>query len=97
MTKQNACSFYSDGKESACNAEDPGSIPGLERCPGEENGSPLQYPCLENSMDRPWSCKESDMTERLTHTFYIMPLCSPLAINSYHNEILPETELHLLQ
>ena len=41
----------SDGKESACNAEDPGSIPGSGRSPGEENGYPLQYFCLENSMD----------------------------------------------
>ena len=39
------------GKESACNARDPGSIPGLGRSPGEENGNPLQYPCLENLMD----------------------------------------------
>ena len=36
----------SDGKESACNAGDMGSIPGLGRSPGEENGNPLQYPCL---------------------------------------------------
>ena len=36
---------------SACNAGDPGSIPGLGRSPGEGNGNPLQYPCLENSMD----------------------------------------------
>ena len=42
----------SDGKESACNAEDLGSIPGLGRSPREENGTPLQYFCLENSMDR---------------------------------------------
>ena len=42
----------SDGKESACNAEDPGSIPGLERFPGEGNDYPLQYFCLENSMNR---------------------------------------------
>ena len=40
------------GKESACNAEDPGSIPGLRRSPGEGNGSPLQYPCLGNAMNR---------------------------------------------
>ena len=40
------------GKESACSAEDPGSVPGLERSPGEGNDSPLQYSCLENSMDR---------------------------------------------
>ena len=42
----------SDGKESACSAGDAGSIPGLGRFPGEGNGSPLQYSCQENSMDR---------------------------------------------
>ena len=42
----------SDGKESACNAGDAASIPGLGRSPGEGNGSPLQYSCLENPMDR---------------------------------------------
>jgi len=36
-------------KESACNAGDPGSVPGLERSPGEGNDYPLQYSCLENS------------------------------------------------
>ena len=41
-----------DSKESACNAEDPGSIPGLGRSPGEGNSNPLQYSCLENPMDR---------------------------------------------
>ena len=40
------------GKESACSTGDPGSIPGLGRSPEEENGNPLQYPCLENLMDR---------------------------------------------
>ena len=40
------------GKKSAYNAEDPGLIPGLGRFPGEGNGYPLQYSCLENSMDR---------------------------------------------
>ena len=60
----------SDGKESAFNAGDLGSGPGLGRSPGEENGYPLQYSCLENSMDRgtcrgysPWGCREGDMTE----------------------------------
>ena len=42
----------SDGKESACNAADLGLIPGLGRSPEEGNGNPLQYSCLENSMDR---------------------------------------------
>ena len=42
----------SDGKASACNAGDPGSIPGSERVPGEGNVNPLQYSCLKNSIDR---------------------------------------------
>ena len=41
-----------DSKESACNAGDSGSIPGLGRSPGEENDYPLQYSCLENIIDR---------------------------------------------
>ena len=41
----------SDSKASACNTGDPGSIPGSGRSPGEGNGNPLQYSCLENSMD----------------------------------------------
>ena len=42
----------SDGKASASNAGDPGSISALGRPPGEENGNPLQYSCLKNSMDK---------------------------------------------
>ena len=42
----------SDGKEAACNEGDPGSIPGLIRSPGEENGYPFKYSHLQNSMDR---------------------------------------------
>ena len=57
----------SDGKESACTAGDLGSIPGSGRSPGEGNGNPLQYSCLENSMDRgSWQATELDMTEQLT-------------------------------
>ena len=41
----------SAGKASACNAGDLGSIPKLGRSPGERNGNPLQYTCLENSMN----------------------------------------------
>ena len=61
----------SDGKESACNARDPGSIPGLGRSSGEGNGNPLQYSCLENSMDRGawrptvYGQKELDISEQL--------------------------------
>ena len=42
----------SDGKEPACSLADPGWIPRLGRSPGEGNGSPLQYSCLENPVDR---------------------------------------------
>ena len=42
----------SDGKESACNAGEPGLVPGLGRSPGEGHGHSLQYSCLENPMDR---------------------------------------------
>ena len=62
----------SDSKVSAYNAGDLGSIPGSGRSPGEGNGNPHQYSCLENPMDggtwlgySPWGCKESDTTERL--------------------------------
>jgi len=67
----------SAGKESACNAGDLGSIPGLVRFPGEGNGYPLQYFDLENFMAEeltgysPWCCKESDMTERLSLHFLV--------------------------
>ena len=60
----------SDGKESACNAGYLGPIPGSGTYPGDGNGYPLQYSCLENSMDRRawWATvqgvkKESDMTK----------------------------------
>ena len=43
--------LVADGKASVCNAGESGSIPGLEGSPGEGNGSPLQYSCLENPMD----------------------------------------------
>ena len=42
----------SNGKESACNSGDPGSIPGSARFPGERNGNPLQYSCRESPKDR---------------------------------------------
>ena len=63
----------SAGKGSACNVGDLGSIPGLERSPGEGKGYPLQYSALENSMDciySPWSHKESDTTEKLSLSLF---------------------------
>ena len=64
MAAVTTCSDLVDGKESACNVEDLGLIPGLVRSPGDRKGYSLQYSGLENSMD----CivhghKESDRTE----------------------------------
>ena len=63
------------GKESACSAGDLGSISGWGPSPGEGNGNPLQYSCLENPMDggnlmrySPWDGRELDLTEQLTFT-----------------------------
>ena len=67
----------SDGKESACDAGNVGSIPGSGRSPGEGNGNPLQYSCLENSVDRgAWQptvhgITESDMTEQLALSYFM--------------------------
>ena len=68
------------GKESACNAGNLGSIPGLETSSGGGHGNPLKYSCLENLHGQgslagysPWGCKESDTTEHLsTASLYII-------------------------
>ena len=52
LRKLTWASWWLRGKEPACNAGDVGSIPGSGRSPGEGNGNPLQYSCLENPMDR---------------------------------------------
>ena len=60
-------SLWLAGKESACNAGDPGSIPGSGRPTGERIGYPLQYSGLENFVDySPWGHKESDTTKQLS-------------------------------
>ena len=70
-----SCPSGSDGKEPACSAGDPGSIPGLGRSPGGGNGNPLQYSYLDRGESHgqrslmgysPWDHKESDTTEQLT-------------------------------
>ena len=73
FTISNWKSFYDLIKESACNEGDPGSIPGSGRSPGEGNGYPLQYPCLENPHGQrslvghsPWGCRELDTMDCLT-------------------------------
>ena len=70
MFREKALGFHggSAGKESACIVEDLDSIPGLERFPGEGNDYPLQYSCLENSMERgtwqaTWGCKETQLSD----------------------------------
>ena len=87
----------SDGKESACNAGDPGSIPGSGKSPGERNGYPLLYSCLENSMDRGawWAtvhgvAKSQTQLSDLTFTFTstICYLCT-LPPDSFFTSILP--------
>ena len=67
-----ACRIFSspggsDGKDSACNARDLGSIPKLGRSPGEGNGYPLQYSCLENSLGREaWQATVHGVTKSQT-------------------------------
>ena len=73
----------SEDKASACNAGDLGSIPGLGRSPGEGNGNPLQYSCLENPMDggawwatvhgvtKSWT-RLSDFTFQARHLRYVI-------------------------
>ena len=70
----------SDGEESACNAGDLGFIPGSGRSPGEGDDNPLQYSCLENSMDRgAWQsavhgvAKSQTWLSNNTHPEYIFP------------------------
>ena len=84
----------SEGKESACNVGDLSLIAGLGRSPGEENGNPVQYSCLENSMDGGiWQAtvhgvtKRSDRTEQLHFHFLCarslqscLTLCDPWTV-----------------
>ena len=69
----------SDGKESACNAGDPGSIPGSGRSPGEGNGNSLQYSRLENpTAEEPGGlqsigAQKSDTAEQLKHMRDLWP------------------------
>ena len=73
----------SEGKVSVCNARDPGSIPGSGRSPGEGNGNPLQYSCLENPLDgAAWQARVHGVTKSRTRlsdfsfTLYISLLLS---------------------
>ena len=79
---------HSDGKASACNAGDLGSILGSERSPGEGNGYPPQYSCLENPMESPWQAAVHRVAQswtRLkqlsTHARVNMACCVPFQIS----------------
>ena len=77
----------SDSKESTCNAGDHGSIPGLGRSPGEANGYPLQYSCLEKSMYRgSWKATVRGVTKSRTHLndFQISALVSLVRLVASH-------------
>ena len=67
-------SWWISSKESACNAGDVGSIPGLGRSSGEGNGNPLQYSCLENPMDRGAQWATVHGVTRVRHDLVTKPL-----------------------
>ena len=80
----------SAGKESACNAEDPGFTPGLGRSPGEGNGNTLQYSCLENPMNRgTWQAtvREVARTGHNLATKVQSPLLQALGSKEFREEI----------
>jgi len=107
-----ACSGGSDGKESSCNAGNPGVILGSGRSPGEGNGYSFQYSCLENSMDRgAWQStvygglKESDTGHHWATnniTFFLFQLHWKLASSTqacfcyFLAEVIPKSTLQLL-
>ena len=77
----------SDSKESACNAGGLGSVPELERSPGEGNGTPLQYSCLEHSMERgAWQTTVHGITKswkRLSNSNTHTHTYNPIDLNFY--------------
>ena len=82
----------SDGKESACNAEDLGLILGLGRSPGGGHGNPLQYSCLESLQGQrslagysPWGCKELDTA----HTISQVPFVSYFLMTGQQSLLYP--------
>ena len=74
----------SDSKESACNAGDPGSLPGWGRFPVEGNPNPLQYSCQENSMDRrAWQATVHGVTRSWTRLSNLQLIVFPLFVNIF--------------
>ena len=82
----------SNGKESACTEGNLGLIPGSERSPGEGNGNPLQYSCLQNPHGQrslegysPWSLKKSDTLEQLS-TFLL-----PQSVSQFSHSVMSDS------
>ena len=74
----------SDGKESTCNAGDPGLTPGLRRSPGEGNDNPLQYSCLANPMNRgAWRSMELQSRTQPSDWHFTVLLLSPFVVIYY--------------
>ena len=83
-TSERGFPHSSVGKESACNARDPGSIPESWRSPGEGSGNPLQYSCLENPMDREaWLATVHRVAKSRTHW------ATSLSLSLLHHFIFP--------
>ena len=88
----------SDGKESVCHAGDPGWIPGLGRSPGEGDGNPFQYSCLENPMDRGagWATvhgvtkSQTWLSTCMTLPFWTSPVPRPALLLRLWSLALPE-------
>ena len=96
----------SDSKESACNAEVLGWIPGLGRFPGERNSYPFWYSWLENPLGQrslvdssPWGCKELDTAERLSHSHSKEHLFNRKLIGVWWNNMskFPENGVETIQ
>ena len=80
-----------NSKESACNAGNPGSISGLGRRPGKGNGNPLQYSCLENSMDRGAWWAPAMGSQRIRHNWETNTFTSLVAQMVKHPPVMQET------
>ena len=86
----------SDGKASARNAGDLGSIPGLGRSPGEGNGNPLQYSCLENCMDGGafWATVHG-VTKSRTRLSDFTTSVIVVTLNVTHSLLCPPCQIHI--
>ena len=86
----------SDGKASARNAGDLGSVPGLGRSPGEGNGNPLQYSCLENCMDGGafWATVHG-VTKSRTRLSDFTTSMIVVTLNVTHSLLCPPCQIHI--